>query len=102
MSRGDDATQIQSVLRGDLAQMVGPARDIDNGVRPAAAVVADATILDAPHGEAAVRERLLELSRVSNVECREPTTAVDKDDNGIWSGRPRQSEIRELERRRPV
>src|SRR5262245_48411585 len=99
MSRGDHALEIQIVLRRNLAQLVRSKRDILERVGPDAAFVADTAILDAPDSEAAVGERLLELSRVRDVKCREPASTVDEDDDGMRSRRLGYSEVGELERR---
>jgi hypothetical protein len=94
----DDAIQVERVFRRDRAQVVSPEGNVGERVWPTAAVVTHAAILDAPDGDAAVGDRLLERGRVCDVELRQPTPAVDEHEHGVRPGLLREAQIAELQR----
>ena len=102
MATGNDSGQIKLVLGSQNAQVIGAASDVQKGVGPSPALVADPAVLDAPDRVSGVRDGLLERTGVSDIVLRQPTSTVEEDDDRMRP-RPRwQAEMPELERVLPV
>ena len=96
MAARHHARQVEPVLRSKDTQVVGSARDVDEGAGPAASFVTDAPVLEAPHREPAVRNRPFELGHVSDVVLRKPAAAMDEHHDGERAGSLRQPKVAKL------
>src|SRR3982750_946325 len=102
MAYCNDAVEIQRVFPGELAEIIGPVRDVPKRARPAAALIADATILETPDREAAVGKRLLDRAGVRDIVLGQPAPAMDEHDDRMRTGALRKPQIAELQGSWPI
>src|SRR5436190_3148840 len=82
--------------------MVRAAPDVLERARPAAAIVADAAVLEAPGRHSRSRERRTDGPDVPLAIFRGPAAAVDHDRDGMGPRSTRNPQLAELLRPRPV
>ena len=82
--------------------MVRAATNVEESARPAAAVVADPAILEAPHREAAVGHGLFERRDVRNVVLRKPASAVNEYHHRVRAGAFGEPQVAKLQCTRSV
>jgi hypothetical protein len=92
------AAQVQRELARQRAQVVGAARDVLEGARPAAADVADAAELQRPGREPGLGQRRAHRRQVPQVVLRLPAAAVDDQRHRMGTGSFRKPQLAEGQR----
>ncbi len=98
MPRRHQPLEIQVVALGDARQMFCAVQHVVHRSRPAAARIAEPSVLDAPRSGARFRQRRAQVAGVIEIVLRAPESAVNEEHGRVRTWTARQPQIPELKR----